>query len=415
MERLVEVKQVDNGPQPVQGDRARTPISAQAEVATGGPTEAGRALADRPTTSEGGITPNGGATPDGATDADSRSSPESGVSSDSATTVEAVATAEAVTDDAGGRDEGMAPDATPDSRPPLAQAPDSAKAVARDGKLPAADQWRDRASVDGGDGEGLADDPYYLAEVGFWDRVVELEELWQGHVARWPEGPRGSGADRVYPDDPPGSWRGDGGRFLSPEENAEANRLIAGLREPEEAVTGLLQGIEQESKFGGHLVGLDYRLKGDERLKEKIVDAMENEVGASIADATGEIHDAVRYTFCFDKETYADGYRDVHERLVSAGYQMPYRLNHWLENPQYKGINSRWQSPDGGRFELQFHTKESFYAKEHLTHRSYERLRSPETSWEESPDLEAYQVAVSAAIPKPAGVAEIPSIRKANG
>ena len=58
--------------------------------------------------------------------------------------------------------------------------------------------------------------------------------------------------------------------------------------------------------------------------------------------------------------------------LSLAGYQMTYSKNHWLDDPQYKGINSRWETPDGGRFELQFHTQESFYAKEVLTHRSYD-------------------------------------------
>ncbi len=76
--------------------------------------------------------------------------------------------------------------------------------------------------------------------------------------------------------------------------------------------------------------------------------------------------------------------------------------------PPSRGINTRWQAPGGGVFELQFHTLESYDAKENRTHRSYGRLRSPDTPWDEMPELEAYQRFVSAAVPVPAGVESIP-------
>ena len=49
---------------------------------------------------------------------------------------------------------------------------------------------------------------------------------------------------------------------------------------------------------------------------------------------------------------------------------------HWSDD-KYKGINSQWIEPDSGqRFEVQFHTRISFEAKQ-LTHHAYERLRTP--------------------------------------
>ena len=51
----------------------------------------------------------------------------------------------------------------------------------------------------------------------------------------------------------------------------------------------------------------------------------------------------------------------MHERLESVGYQMIFRANRWVDDPEYRGMNSRWLTPDGDRFELQFHTPESFY------------------------------------------------------
>ena len=107
------------------------------------------------------------------------------------------------------------------------------------------------------------------------DRVEHFEALWKAHLERWPEPDEGpAAADRSWPDDPPGSWRGVGNRFLTPDQNAEADRMIELLRRPEKAVTELLRKIQQDNPFGGHLVGLDHRLKGEDRLKEKIVDKM---------------------------------------------------------------------------------------------------------------------------------------------
>ncbi len=217
--------------------------------------------------------------------------------------------------------------------------------------------------------------------------------------------------DHARQGDPPGSWRGDGDRYLSPEQNVEADRLIAELRRPEEAVTKALLHILQENTYGGRLEGLDRRLKGVARLKEKIADALESEVGSSVADAVRSISDAVRYTFSFHRDQYVLGSGDVRGRLESAGYVMIYSQNHWRDDPEYKGINTRWKTPDGGRFELQFHTFESFHAKEQLTHRSYDRRRSPRTSRSEQRALIAYQQSVCAVVPEPTGVSEIPDKR----
>jgi len=114
-------------------------------------------------------------------------------------------------------------------------------------------------------------------EGGFWSKVRRFEELWRAHVSRWPDKPdKAEGRDRR--EDPPGSWCGDGSQYLSPEQNAEADRLIADMRRPEEAVTKLLQEIEQDNPHGGVLGGLEHRLKGTDRLKEKIAEKAEGDV-----------------------------------------------------------------------------------------------------------------------------------------
>jgi hypothetical protein len=238
----------------------------------------------------------------------------------------------------------------------------------------------------------------------YWERVPELEAMWRRHQARWPEAER---PRRPRDGDPPGSWRGDGDRYLDADQNAEADRHIAAMRAPEQQVTALLRRIENNSPLGAKLTGLDHRLKGTDRLKEKIADLIAKEPGSDTDRAVAGIWDAVRYTMQFDLDTYAAGCREVAQRLKSAGYQMMPSKNHWRSNPEYNGINSRWITPEGHRFELQFHTVESFHAKHHVTHSAYERIRSPDTSRTEMRELHAFQRTVASAVPQPPGAEEI--------
>jgi hypothetical protein len=237
----------------------------------------------------------------------------------------------------------------------------------------------------------------------YWADVANYERMWQRHLERWPDPPGQAQPDRVHPDDPPGSWRGDGGRYLTPDQNASADRSIARLREPEPAITADLRQLEHDNHLGGYLAGLDHRLKGDQRLKEKIADKLQFDLATTTVDAADQISDAVRYTFCFSRDSYVEGCGVMRQTLEERGYRMTYSANNWSDNPQYKGINTRWQAPSGDKFELQFHTMESLHAKSVLTHRSYERLRSPTVSRAERVELETYQRVVTAAIPDPAG------------
>ncbi len=84
--------------------------------------------------------------------------------------------------------------------------------------------------------------------------------------------------------------------------------------------------------------------------------------------------DAVRFTFTYSPQRYADGVLTDVERLKAEGFELIKLKNLWADE-QYKGINSQWRRPETGlRFEVQFHTPESLEAKE-LTHEAYERIR----------------------------------------
>ena len=242
---------------------------------------------------------------------------------------------------------------------------------------------------------------------GYWAEVPRFLRAWADHVRLWPAGRRAATVDRSQ--DPAGSWRGDGNQYLSPEQHAQAKDVIAGVQRAERALTGQMTNVARENACGGWLEGLQFRRKGEERLKEKIAEKVEHEPGRTPAQAAQRINDAIRYTFCFEPGKYTDGYWDVKQRLEEREYKMIYSENHWPDDPEYKGVYTRWVTPEGQRFELQFHTRESFHAKQQLTHRSYERRRNPLTTDDERRELQAFQRDVCYRINVPEGTTAIPN------
>ena len=193
--------------------------------------------------------------------------------------------------------------------------------------------------------------------------------------------------------------------------DAEIAAAIGRARETEPTISSDVRAVEQENRYGGWLEGFDRRLKDEDRLKDKIAGKTAAEPRMNTGQALREVADAIRYTFCFPSDNYARGYYDVKERLEDIGYEMYYSKNWWTD-PEYKGINTRWVTADGQRFEVQFHTPESFSAKHHVTHAAYERIRDPATSDEERGELEAFQRTVSASIDVPDGSVEILDVRR---
>jgi hypothetical protein len=188
--------------------------------------------------------------------------------------------------------------------------------------------------------------------------------------------------------------------------------VIAEVRRTEPKLTEHLKEVARDKTSSGWLEGLEHRLKGDNRIKEKIADLWETGAPDATTEEIGrQIPDAIRYTFCAEQADYKEVYWDVKDRLQAHGYEMYYSENHW-PNAQYKGINTRWITPEGERFEVQFHTPESYHAKQEVTHGSYERLRNPLTSDDERRELIAFQQDVSSWITTPEGVTDIPNYRE---
>lgn len=235
-----------------------------------------------------------------------------------------------------------------------------------------------------------------------WDEAVPaFREAWAEHVRRYPHPERSQ--PTLQPDD---SWVVDKNRKLSPEQNAEVDRDCEQIRRIGKGVIAPgMRGIEAEDT-SRHLVGFEHRFKEPDRLKEKIADQLRSKSELTPTQVLATIPDAVRFTFQYpDENSYVASVRKDVERLEAHGFIQVERRNTWTKD-QYKGINSRWQEPESGLiFEVQFHTRISFEAKE-LTHKAYERIRIKTEPDSELPELEAFQRRVCAMVPLPPGVTE---------
>jgi hypothetical protein len=234
--------------------------------------------------------------------------------------------------------------------------------------------------------------------------VTESRWLWAEYQRRWPPGER---RPVDTSNDPPGSWRGDGDRFLKVADNSRVEAACDLIAEREqEKITPALRAIESQDP-DRHLIGLDDCLKGRDRIKDKI-SGMMKELSFSLDEAVRYLPDAIRYTFQYRESRYTEGVWADITCLKDQGFELEKVKNTW-DGEQYKGINSQWIDPDSGqRFEVQFHTRISFEAKQ-LTHNAYERLRTKKADAFEELALEAFQRKVTTDVPVPPGAVDIPS------
>ena len=233
--------------------------------------------------------------------------------------------------------------------------------------------------------------------------VTDSRWLWAEYQRRWPPEER---RPVDTSNDPPGSWRGEGRRFLDVADNSRVEAVCDLIAERErEKITPALRTIESQDP-DRHLIGFNDCLKGRDRFKGK-VSGMMKELSFSLDEAVSYVPDAIRYTFQYRETRYTQGVWADITRLKDQGFELEKLKNSW-SGEQYKGINSQWIDPDSGqRFEVQFHTRISFEAKQ-LTHSSYERLRTKQADAFEELVLEAFQRKVTTDVPIPPGATDIP-------
>ena len=165
------------------------------------------------------------------------------------------------------------------------------------------------------------------AAVDTWnEKVTGFRWIWTEYQRKWPPEERRP-VDRSS--DPPGSWRGEGGRDLEVADNSRVEAACDRIAELErEKITPAMRAIESQDP-DRHLIGFDDRRKGRDRIKEKVCDKME-EFGRSLQrKPSRSVPDVIRYTFQYREARYTQGVWADIERLKDQGFELHKLKNSW--------------------------------------------------------------------------------------
>ncbi len=250
------------------------------------------------------------------------------------------------------------------------------------------------------------------AQDAWAEAAAELRASWEilkekyGHEERAEPAPQADG----------GSWRGKGGRALDAARNAEIDLGYARIREVgENVIVPAILRIAAEDPTRT-LAGFDRRIKGEDRLKEKISDACartpavrpQRGVGADLRRRAVHIYVRARpHSRLACARTWSDSKSPGSLRSNGATRGHPTSTRESTRN----GVEPQ----SGVRFEVQFHTQASLEAKE-LTHAGVRAnpqpsLNRPQRSIRETAELKQFQRQGNAKIPIPPGVCDIEDYR----
>ncbi len=121
---------------------------------------------------------------------------------------------------------------------------------------------------------------------------------------------------------------------------------------------------------GMDVLGLKFRIKGKDSYLRKIRTNYKPDGNEY------EINDILRYTYGADEKSLSSKTLECIDKYSTLGYNTVKIKNSWLntDNP-YNGINTIIQAPNGQKFEMQYHTPESFELKNGKLHELYEKQR----------------------------------------
>ena len=134
----------------------------------------------------------------------------------------------------------------------------------------------------------------------------------------------------------------------------------------EPAITEKVKEVADD--IGLEPYGLENRIKSRKRYAEKLE--------ANLSNGKKEVNDILRYTLGTEKPAeLVEKMNAAIEKFSDSGYNTTVLKNTWNDsmNP-YKGVNTTVVTPGNQKFEMQYHTKESYDAKENM-HKLYEKQR----------------------------------------
>lgn len=171
----------------------------------------------------------------------------------------------------------------------------------------------------------------------------------------------------------------------------------------ESEITKHLQNIAEQSNM--NMEGLEYRIKGKDSYLRKI------RSNYSPDGNRYEINDILRYTYTAPPDKMVEGMSKAIELNAEKGYNTVKVKNSWVnsQNP-YNGVNTILQTPDGQKFEVQYHTPESFEVKNGDMHKLYEKQRLiTDTSSQEYIELNDQMFKLSDSMEVPMGIEGVKS------
>lgn len=176
-----------------------------------------------------------------------------------------------------------------------------------------------------------------------------------------------------------------------------ARRLVASAELDDGILTDIMRAAVAQT--GALLVGLDNRIKALASLKRKLGDALVLAPELSLQEAAEQIYDVLRFTVVADADRYKVIRDAVLAELQRHGADVESQNNRWA-GPGYRGINVRLTWGVDRRFEVQFHTRQSYQAAK-STRGQYEELRRAETSVQRAEELTTAIEATFAEVPVP--------------
>lgn len=179
----------------------------------------------------------------------------------------------------------------------------------------------------------------------------------------------------------------------------------------EPKITKDLQDISKATDT--KMVGLEYRLKTKESYLRKVASDSENSINEKIIDDTiKSTNDVIRYTYQDPSDKLVDKYFEISKGLSEKGYSEVKVKNFWMNNHNpYNGVNCIFEHPDGQKFEVQFHTPESFKLKNGELHKLYEEARLDSTTPKRKEELIKKMFELSSNLNEPIGISKIKSRR----
>lgn len=181
------------------------------------------------------------------------------------------------------------------------------------------------------------------------------------------------------------------------------NEII--LKEP--GITADLTKISKDT--GVAMVGLDRRLKEKDSFLRKVYTDSDHSLDSQIIkDTINSTNDVIRYTYQSSPLTLSESYKSVYKQMNDKGYKIVKVKNTWLDKRStYKGVNCVFESPEGQRFEVQFHTPESFNLKNGEMHKLYEEARKDTTSPARRAELNIKMFELSSQLEIPAYIDQV--------